>query len=271
LLFVVSFLSTTRKILALISHGSIIDSWAQPSSFGDLDTPPVTSAGRRFREVDNEDEQLARDEALLAPGQSFAERWKPLHLIGNVLSLTQSVADDVECFGRLGVLPESRRRQADRVADATWFLSSVVELLRVQSERGRIWAWGRRVRRQMVDGAPQVGDGRELTAEEEEVELARVRACRRTLRGLRDRLYILWWERVKLCADIIFSGQFGTVRPKRVALNRTSSTAAAYDTFEFRAGSEGVRAFSGAISAFVAFRQYLREAERAVKSGRKCA
>jgi hypothetical protein len=213
LLFVVSLLSTIRKILALISHGGIIDSWAHPTSLGAPDTPTTTTTTTPDHLDD--DEQLARDEALLAPGQSFAERWRPLHLVGNVLSLTQSVADDVECFGRLGVLPESRRRQADRVADATWFLSSAIDLVRVQSERGRIWSRGRRVRRQMVDGVPQVGGGRELTAEEEEAELVRVRACRRTLKGLRDRLYVLWWERVKLCADLIFSGPFVHTWPSR--------------------------------------------------------
>jgi hypothetical protein len=210
LLFVVSFLSTIRKVLALISHGSVIDSWARPAS---LDAPPPPGAPEATTAAcvtssSQDDEQLAHDEALLAPGQSFAERWRPLHFLGNVLSLTQSVADDIECFGRLGVLPEARRRQADRVADATWFLTSSIDLLRVQSERGRIWAWGRRVRREMVDGAPQIQDGRELTAAEEEAELARVRACRKTLRSLRDRLYVLWWERVKLCADLIFSGLF---------------------------------------------------------------
>lgn len=145
--------------------------------------------------------------------------------------------------------------RAETLADLFWLLSSATALAMSEWERREVWNFGRRVRRAMrkeenernaveqslVESMPPGGGGGEAMDEEQlelmkqnEERLALIRHQRRTLRDLRGRLSWLWWERLRLGADIVF---------------------ATYDVFEFSRGSEAVRAIAGVISAGVGFSQ----------------
>lgn len=174
--------------------------------------------------------------------------------------------------------------RAESLADIFWLLGTLISALHSEWERREVWRYGRRVRRLMreeeterdrlereqelsslieEEGEGEAGqdygnsrtsalqntdhqqNGHRATADDKEVEqqekllenerrIQRIRNQRRTLRDLRGRLTWLWWDRLRLGADAIF---------------------ALYDLFEWRTGSEGVRAIAGAISAGVGFSQ----------------
>lgn len=158
--------------------------------------------------------------------------------------------------------------RAETLADMFWLSTTLVALTHSEWERREVWKYGRRVRRLMreeelerdkterelelsmsesrhaEDGGAEGGETsssyEEGTSEDEQRILEnhrrvqRIREQRRTLRDLRGRLTWLWWDRLRLGADAVF---------------------ALYDLFEWRPGSEAVRAIAGAISAGVGFSQ----------------
>lgn len=210
------------------------------------------------------------------------------------LSLLDTISDGVALFAKLGVtisLPfqllhnrllkriaqtravfnQSKRTRgvfeklstrAELLADLFWLSGTLVSLAHSEWERREVWKYGRRVRRLMReeeverdraerelelqmseyrtdensvdDAAYAEGMDEEQRLLENERRIQRIRDQRRTLRDLRGRLTWLWWDRLRLGADAVF---------------------ALYDLFEWRPGSEAVRAVAGAISAGVGFSQ----------------
>lgn len=209
------------------------------------------------------------------------------------LSLLDTISDGVALFAKLGVtlslpfkLIQNRMRKhinrtkavlrmqqgqsrgmfeklsmrAELLADIFWLATTLVSLTHSEWERREVWKYGRRVRRLMREEeiirerterelelyvtdrkAEDTGEGLddETSLEEQRIlgnerRIQRIRDQRRTLRDLRGRLTWLWWDRLRLGADAVF---------------------ALYDLFEWRPGSEAVRAVAGAISAGVGFSQ----------------
>ena len=141
--------------------------------------------------------------------------------------------------------------RSETLADLFWLLSTLTGLALSEWERREVWSFGKRVRRLMRDEElirdqmdREIGQGQDSTISreadqaalwrEDEERLHRIRTQRRTLRDLRGRLSWLWWERLRLGADVIF---------------------ASYDVFDLSQGSESVRAIAGAVSAAVGFSQ----------------
>jgi hypothetical protein len=210
-----------------------------------------------------------------ADGRSILIR-KQLEGLETTLSLLDTLSDGVALFARLGVtvsLPIKFVQQAttghsistrkllfhklfkrsETLADLFWLLTTLTALGHAEWERREVWSFGRRVRRLMRDEElerdqierERERQGKEISPDmaEEELEALlrddehraqRMKSQRRTLRDLRGRLSWLYWERWRLGADAVF---------------------AAYDLFEWRRGSEGVRATAGLISAAVGFSQ----------------
>jgi hypothetical protein len=168
--------------------------------------------------------------------------------------------------------------RAETLADLFWLSTTLVALLQSEWERKEVWKYGRRVRRLMREeelerdraerelelsyhersvtnlgkchddstsyeysGAQEGLDDDAMDEQrllENERRIQRIREQRRTLRDLRGRLTWLWWDRLRLGADGVF---------------------ALYDLFQWRLGSEAVRAVAGAISAGVGFSQVSAE------------
>jgi hypothetical protein len=210
-----------------------------------------------------------------ADGRSILIR-KQLEGLETTLSLLDTLSDGVALFARLGVtvsLPIKFVQQAttghsistrkllfhklfkrsETLADLFWLLTTLTALGHAEWERREVWSFGRRVRRLMRDEElerdqverERERQGKEISPDMAEDELEallqddehraqRMKSQRRTLRDLRGRLSWLYWERWRLGADAVF---------------------AAYDLFEWRRGSEGVRATAGLISAAVGFSQ----------------
>ncbi|KAK9895691.1 hypothetical protein P389DRAFT_195824 [Cystobasidium minutum MCA 4210] len=217
------------------------------------------------------------------------------------LSLLDTISDGVALFARLGItlsLPfkalERRLRKhvskakadeiqrkvskdllhklfvrAELLADLFWLSTTLISLGHSEWERREVWKYGRRVRRLMREEETErdeierelelsINEEEERSRGDEEVDedetleeqqrildnqrrIQRIRDQRRTLRDLRGRLTWLWWDRLRLGADAVF---------------------ALYDLFEWRPGSEAVRAIAGAISAGVGFSQIWSESAR---------
>ncbi|GAA97813.1 uncharacterized protein L969DRAFT_96190 [Mixia osmundae IAM 14324] len=235
LLFAVSVLSTTRKVLALFEF---LRPLAELRKHAESPAPPLTPLATTTSVRMTPDSQ--------GPfALRLAETW---------LSLLLSVFDDVECFGRLGLLARPYSDRAARLADVAWLGLSVLGLWQVQGERGETWRRGRLIRRQMIDGEVEArasmeqaaADGDlddELRFELERFELERIRRSRAMLRNLRDRLSWLWWERARLLGDLVF---------------------AFYEVFELQSGSEGIRALSGCLSSWIGARQVWSDARISV-------
>lgn len=212
-----------------------------------------------------------------ADGRSLLLR-KQLEGLETTLSLLDTLSDGLALFARLGVtvsmpikfvqqatmghsistrklLFHKLLRRSETLADLFWLLTTLTALAHAEWERREVWSFGRRVRRLMRDeelewdqmNRIRERQGRDIDpdmpAEELEALLLedgrrahRVKSQRRTLRDLRGRLSWLYWERWRLGADAVF---------------------AAYDLFEWRRGSEGVRATAGLISAAVGFSQVI--------------
>ena len=210
-----------------------------------------------------------------ADGRSTLLR-KQLEGVETTLSLLDTLSDGIALFARLGVtvsLPIKFVQQAatghsistrkllfhklfkrsETLADLFWLLTTLTALGHAEWERREVWSFGRRVRRLMRDEELEHDQlerererlGKEINPEttdadleglllDEERRMHRIKSQRRTLRDLRGRLSWLYWERWRLGADAVF---------------------AAYDLFEWRRGSEGVRATAGLISAAVGFSQ----------------
>ena len=134
-------------------------------------------------------------------------------LAEQLLAVVNSIADD--CFFLSLAFPASSRfarfrRPADKYADLSWLLLSILGFRRVQRERAAIWSRGRQIRQRMLDAA---ADERSITVEGEEGSILRseehsheARRCRHILRELRRSLNELYWERLRLGSDAVFAG-----------------------------------------------------------------
>lgn len=176
--------------------------------------------------------------------------------------VSEATVSNIQRKASHGVLQKLFKR-AELLADIFWLSSTLVSLAHSEWERREVWKYGRRVRRLMreeeverdriereieyslsesrgEEGGDALYDTEgEGYADERQVlenqkRIQRIRDQRRTLRDLRGRLTWLWWDRLRLGADAVF---------------------ALYDLFEWRPGSEAVRAVAGAISAGVGFSQ----------------
>lgn len=179
--------------------------------------------------------------------------------------VSEATVSSIQRKASHGVLQKLFKR-AELLADIFWLSSTLVSLTHSEWERREVWKYGRRVRRLMreeeverdriereieyslnesrgEEGGDALydteGEGYadELRVLENQKRIQRIRDQRRTLRDLRGRLTWLWWDRLRLGADAVF---------------------ALYDLFEWRPGSEAVRAVAGAISAGVGFSQVSR-------------
>lgn len=126
-------------------------------------------------------------------------------LAEQLLAVINSIADD--CFFLSLAFPSSSRfarfrEPADKYADLSWLLLSLLGFRRVQRERAAIWSKGRQVRQHMIDLSASVG-GEEGRTEEQSTE---ARRCRAILRELRRSLNELYWERLRLGSDAVFAG-----------------------------------------------------------------
>ena len=147
----------------------------------------------------------------------------------------------------LGPSRLQQRQQLDRIADGSWLVLSLLQLVRVQRDRDLVFKRGSIERRTLVEltasSTPTPGAPLETPLDADDSLRERIRASRRTLRTLRAQRQALSVERARLIADTIF---------------------AAYDALDVRQGSEAVRCVAGLLSATLGLAQACRAASGAV-------
>lgn len=141
------------------------------------------------------------------------------------LDVISIFADNTFLFARLSLLPLSKRstRKADRLADYATLLSSLLGLAQVAHSRAQVWVEGRAVRRGAIaleqrledfefwvksDGDEVSSHGEKAEKDVEERQLReKIKSERKKLKRLREELTDLWWERLRLAAEVIFAGK----------------------------------------------------------------
>jgi hypothetical protein len=250
LLAVVSTLSAMRRLVALIDLSGHLYRSCDPF---------------RVLHPSKQDKGKAKEGTLITPPPRHPQ-WQLdplLHLLRQTLDLTSTVADNVFLLARLHLLPLSTRatHHADRIADYATLLSSGMGLLQVAHSRRQIWAEGRAVRRgairleERLETYEYWEGGEEKVAEEKRLR-ERVRNERRKLKKLREELNELWWERLRLFAEAVFSSAFVSswMRDRDEGARELTSflahrSFAAYDVLELQAGSEAIKSWAGLTSA----------------------
>ncbi|KAI5481733.1 hypothetical protein MNV49_000010 [Pseudohyphozyma bogoriensis] len=150
------------------------------------------------------------------------------------LGLVATIADNLYLFAKLGILPVSpkRSRQFDKTADCATLLSAAIGLVQVARSRDQVWREGRGVRKGVVrmEEELEIGEFWKTNDDDERGKKLRdkLRMERRKLRGLRDELNDLWWERLRLTCEAVFS---------------------TYDALDLETASEAVRSWMGIVSA----------------------
>lgn len=217
LLGVVSILSAIRRVVALVDLSTL---------FYRSYLPALNPLNLFTRKPDVKGKGRAVD------GIRRPRPWRLddlLRLSRTALDIGATVADCTFLLARLSLLPLSKRstRRADRIADYTTLLSSLIGLAQVAHSRSQVWDEGRTVRKGAIALEQRLeefefwakGEG-ETSLDEEKAEKEReerrlrerVRSERKKLKRLREELNELWWERLRLAAEGVFASESSSVR-----------------------------------------------------------
>lgn len=144
-------------------------------------------------------------------------------LLRETLDLTSTISDNIYLFSILSILPLSKKKTklVDQLSDLTSLTCSLLGLYQLSKTNSSIYKNGRALNTNLIELEERYQrrefweEGSSRSGEDEVSERRKLKGVikneRRRLKSLRDDANTIWWDRIRLICEAVFSGEFRSV------------------------------------------------------------